>query len=298
MLYWKYVDPERSLWPLVRRIAGRVLWTSYNEEGLTADLDLAGELVAPEDVEASVLARADLDRIYVALSLLTERQREVLLAELGIGDTDAGSSASLKMLRMRARRRLRDILEYGQVVVFVQRAHLQSLWNRLYTRTVSAGSSADAAAMAGASAAALLSIMVPFQSVVPERGDIYRARVVPDEASNSGGDISSATLLSASPMQDLGSGTSLLSRGASGSGEEARPTLYQQTYMAANRAHEETWSVLTGHYRSAVSGAEEGSAAALRAGADAANEGLDRIERARSAGSLLQTKPKKAPRKK
>ncbi|MEA2460678.1 MAG: hypothetical protein QOH90_855, partial [Actinomycetota bacterium] len=63
------------------------------------------------DAETAALARIELSRVHDALGYLTAPQRSALLAEVGVGTVVKESPAAEKMLRFRARKRLRGILD-------------------------------------------------------------------------------------------------------------------------------------------------------------------------------------------
>ena len=109
---WERVDASRSPWPLVVTIAGNLLWDDANRKSTREVPGVAGDELARSDVEEAAMARAELSNVSRAMRQLTKSQREALLAEVGASDIAASVSPdALKMLRMRARRRLAVILE-------------------------------------------------------------------------------------------------------------------------------------------------------------------------------------------
>jgi RNA polymerase sigma factor (sigma-70 family) len=115
---WDRID-ERSPRALAWTIALNVAIDHHKKESraqITHDIpDRASGL----DVEAASIARIELARIKRALQELTGPQRAVLLADLGGGEAPEASPAATKMLRMRARRKLRLVLDGSKAGAFV-----------------------------------------------------------------------------------------------------------------------------------------------------------------------------------
>lgn len=108
---WTKVDRSRHPWPLTMTIALNLLrdaGRASRHGEICAELpDLAGS----QHVEAAGLARVELGRIAEALEELPTLQRAALMRELGENDAAFTTREAEKMLRMRARKRLRSILE-------------------------------------------------------------------------------------------------------------------------------------------------------------------------------------------
>ena len=109
---WPTVDRSRSPWPLTVTIALNLL----RDDGRAArNREFSGEV--PEtfgtthEVEAAGLARVELARVAAALEQLPALQRAALMREIGINGTRFTTREAEKMLRLRARKRLRTILE-------------------------------------------------------------------------------------------------------------------------------------------------------------------------------------------
>jgi hypothetical protein len=89
----------------------------------------------PVDVEAAGIARAELNRVLSAMSALTPAQRSALLREIGNGNGNGhtngngNGAAAEKMLRMRARRKLREALEKVSGLVLWRLRRLGNLFN-------------------------------------------------------------------------------------------------------------------------------------------------------------------------
>jgi RNA polymerase sigma factor (sigma-70 family) len=103
-------DPRRPLWPLVVTIALNLL----RDEARRSGRELCGvipEISSEDDVERSALARVQLRQVEESLAQLTPQRRNALLAELGYQRTWGPHVRANKMVRMRARRALRELLE-------------------------------------------------------------------------------------------------------------------------------------------------------------------------------------------
>jgi RNA polymerase sigma factor (sigma-70 family) len=113
---WSELDPERPLWPFAITIAMNLL---KDEQRMQARRNAAphppGELVG-QGVEEEALARLELTNVRSALEKLTPAQRSVLLADIGAAPYDDRGAAALKMLRMRARRTLRNVTGRASVL--------------------------------------------------------------------------------------------------------------------------------------------------------------------------------------
>ena len=108
---WTTVDRTRSPWPLTVTIALNLL---RDESRSARNRELYGDL--PEtpgthQVEAAGLARIELGRVAAALDQLPRLQRAALMREIGVNGTPFTTREAEKMLRLRARKRLRSILE-------------------------------------------------------------------------------------------------------------------------------------------------------------------------------------------
>ena len=113
---WDRVDPERELWPLALTIALNIRRDQVRTESRRQQITDPEELIE-QNTERIALARVELSQISDALEHLTSAQRSALLAEIGLDADPLENSSALKMLRMRARRRLRSLLEGASGVV-------------------------------------------------------------------------------------------------------------------------------------------------------------------------------------
>lgn len=104
---WERVDPQRPAWPLVKTIALNLLRDEARkrlEEIPTEEIELPCM-----DHEVSMMARLELGRVRTALGDLSESHRGALLAEMG--EASSSRTDADKMLRMRARKRLRQLMQ-------------------------------------------------------------------------------------------------------------------------------------------------------------------------------------------
>ena len=115
---WDSVDLRRPLWPLTVTIALNILRDRgrlVNKDDLMADIPERGAL---HDVEAAGLARVELARVREAMGALSQSQRSALMKEIGgHAMAYAPDTSGEKMLRMRARRKLKSALESVSGVV-------------------------------------------------------------------------------------------------------------------------------------------------------------------------------------
>jgi len=106
---WKTLDHSQPLWNLAATIAMRVV---YNHRRKESRIELVPDPVPMhnDDVHVRGLQRAQLDKTRSALQQLNADQRQVLLAEVGEALLPAGTRNRVKVLRLRARARLREEL--------------------------------------------------------------------------------------------------------------------------------------------------------------------------------------------
>jgi hypothetical protein len=107
---WNRVDPARAP-SLAVTVALNLLRDESRRQSCIDFMDHVPETLEPVDVEAAGLARIELRRLQMAMSELTVAQRSALLREIGNGNGNNGSSSAEKMLRMRARKKLRAAFE-------------------------------------------------------------------------------------------------------------------------------------------------------------------------------------------
>lgn len=115
---WDEIDAMRSPRGLAFTIASNLLWDERNRR---ASREIVGDVPeqSREDVEAAGMARLELARVRRAMNRLNPQQRAVLLAEIGDATGPTASPDAVKMMRMRARRRLTAILDSAPAGLFV-----------------------------------------------------------------------------------------------------------------------------------------------------------------------------------
>jgi hypothetical protein len=118
---WENVDPERSPTGLALTIANNILWDAVARHRNREVLGDVPERPAEHDVEELGIARIELARVSRGMQHLSEAHRSILLAEIDENiPRPASTPAAVKMLRMRARRRLSALLEHASAVgIFV-----------------------------------------------------------------------------------------------------------------------------------------------------------------------------------
>lgn len=109
---WDKVDPERPLWPLAVTIALNLVRDDARRRPEREVLGDVPEIATGADVERESLARLEFSRVCRAITDLSPAHRSVLLAEWGEASVEGRrGSPAVKMLRLRARRKLSAILE-------------------------------------------------------------------------------------------------------------------------------------------------------------------------------------------
>ena len=106
---WDTVDRNRPAWALTVTIALNLLRDEYRRAPHADVVSELPDIPQNYDVERAGIARVEIGRVREALAEMSPAHRLVLLAEVGhpSGVIDAGA----KMRRMRARRKLTEILE-------------------------------------------------------------------------------------------------------------------------------------------------------------------------------------------
>lgn len=109
---WDRVDAARPLWPFTVTIALNLM-RDQARKGLFSEVPCeVPDHKDDSDVESLGLARLEIRRAGLALSKMEPGQRNVLLAEVEPSAYHpAGSPAAVKMLRMRARRKLALLMQ-------------------------------------------------------------------------------------------------------------------------------------------------------------------------------------------
>lgn len=114
---WSHVRPESS-WAFTLTIAINLV----RDEMRRRERQDPSRLETPthqRDAEQDALIRIELQRVRDAMAAMSERQRSILLAEIGETTQAEVEGAALKMARMRARRRLRSMLEQASGFVLL-----------------------------------------------------------------------------------------------------------------------------------------------------------------------------------
>ena len=106
--HWDQVRAE-SLWAYALTVALNIVRDEARKKE-RRNRSVLDKLAEIHDPEHEALVRLELDRVRVALHSMTERQRTILLGEVGEATCDPSTPAQ-KMARMRARRRLRSLTE-------------------------------------------------------------------------------------------------------------------------------------------------------------------------------------------
>lgn len=114
---WDEIDAMRSPRGLAFTIATNLLWDERNRRSAR---EVVGDVPEQscEDVERAGIARLELARVRRAMSRLNPQQRAVLLAEIGDATGPDSSPDAIKMMRMRARKRLHALLDTAPAGLF------------------------------------------------------------------------------------------------------------------------------------------------------------------------------------
>jgi RNA polymerase sigma factor (sigma-70 family) len=166
---WPELDPERPLWPFAVTIATNLM---KDEQRMHARRSAAqqphSELVG-QGVEEEALARLELNNVRVALEKLTPAQRSVLLADIGAAPYDDRAPAALKMLRMRARRTLRNVINRASALVSLTADRWRRATNsaRVISHRTTAAEPAQAIALSSIGVAGAASILTAALGIVP-----------------------------------------------------------------------------------------------------------------------------------
>ena len=123
---WDSIDHTRPTFPLAVTIARNTLRDELRKISRHTYLELSEEHRVADDLDARVSARIELARVEAELPRLTPGQRSALLMEVGGGSRSA-DSPKIKMLRARARRRLRELVAQAGGFVAAGTARLRSL---------------------------------------------------------------------------------------------------------------------------------------------------------------------------
>ena len=112
--HWDQVRAE-SLWAYALTVALNIVRDEARKKE-RRNRSVPDKPAEVHDPEHEALVRLELDRVRVALHTMTERQRTILLGEVGEAACDPSTPAQ-KMARMRARRRLRSLTEDASALI-------------------------------------------------------------------------------------------------------------------------------------------------------------------------------------
>ena len=128
---WDSIDQSRALWPLTSTIVLNLIRDRSRCAPRHDVVALLPEVESPHDVERTGLARIELDRVRRAMGHLSTTHRSVLMQEIHWSDQSVATPAE-KMLRMRARRKLRSILEKVSGLVVLRSRRLFELGDKVF----------------------------------------------------------------------------------------------------------------------------------------------------------------------
>ena len=120
LLMWPQVDRGRPLWPLAVTITMNLVRDEGRARPVREIYGDVPDVLGVSDVETSGLARVEIDRVRRAMAALTAPQRESLLKEIGAASGNGHSVDAEKMLRLRARRKLSEVLQDVSAVVLLR----------------------------------------------------------------------------------------------------------------------------------------------------------------------------------
>jgi hypothetical protein len=113
---WSRVDQTRPVWPLTATIGLNLLRDELRRGTSNELTQLVPEEASEESVEERGLARLELRAVGGALSQMPERQRRAILADIS-GEADGAPVATgVRMMRMRARRKLQHLVDHASML--------------------------------------------------------------------------------------------------------------------------------------------------------------------------------------
>lgn len=122
---WDSIDHDRPALPLAVTIARNTLRDELRRSARHAHAELSEEARVRDDLDAVVSARLELAKVGSELTRLTPAQQAALLAEVGRGPRQE-DTPRIKMLRSRARARLRELVAQAGGFVATGFARLRS----------------------------------------------------------------------------------------------------------------------------------------------------------------------------
>lgn len=178
---WDSIDQTRPLWPLTSTILLNLLRDRSRVAPRDDVVGVLPDVQAPHDVERAGLARVELERVRRAMDHLSRSHRLILMQELHWSEAAAASPAE-KMLRMRARRKLRSILEKVSGLVALRSRRLTELSEKLFALREGAATTASCVLclMLGiGGVVATPSVLTPQASALPVRSAVGPAVSLP-----------------------------------------------------------------------------------------------------------------------
>lgn len=155
---WDRVDPDRPLLPLAVTIANNVVWDERHKRSQVEVPGVVPDRPALHDVEELGLARMELGRVKDLMERLSAPHRSVLLAEVGGAEAPEGSRDATKMLRLRARKKMRSLMDAASASGFAMLLP-KALWRVVRgSRREATAASAPAAIAAACTMVALFGL--------------------------------------------------------------------------------------------------------------------------------------------
>lgn len=121
---WPTIDQNQPLWPLTATIALNLMRDEMRRDSSHELTYGVPETASSENVERRGMARVELRAVGGALARMPDTQRRVLLADVADADKAPDASAT-RMLRMRARRKLQNLLDHASLLGIAVGDHLR-----------------------------------------------------------------------------------------------------------------------------------------------------------------------------
>lgn len=121
---WPTIDQSQPLWPLTATIALNLMRDHMRKEGSHEVTSSIPDTASVENVEQRGMARLELRAVGGALSQMPDTHRRVLLAEVS-NNASAPDASATRMLRMRARRKLQNLLDHASLLGIAVGDHLR-----------------------------------------------------------------------------------------------------------------------------------------------------------------------------
>ncbi|HEV2756422.1 MAG TPA: sigma-70 family RNA polymerase sigma factor [Actinomycetota bacterium] len=194
MRVWGSIDRDRPALPLALTIARNTLRDELRKAARHSHAELSEESRIGDDLDAVVSARLKLAVVGEELTRLTPGQREALLTEVG-GGPRPPDTPRLKMLRSRARRRLREVVAQAGGFITTGVARLRATTaGRMLTAAPDISMLAQALLLAVVAAGSVAAVTEETPPGSPER------RVVQAAAGRDGGARSGGRTTDAAPV--------------------------------------------------------------------------------------------------